>query len=1148
MDKTFENSSIYSGFVDPPKGYGNVPFYWWNGDTLDTERIDKQLRMLAEGGVSGVQINFCHYCPEHDPDKTGGGFGKTYVSDPPMFTDKWWDIVNHTFHTAKSLGLGVGISDYTLGWIGNGFFVDSVVYDAGLCATELRFKRVPLRRGDVLPKPENGSLERILLADGRTDVSSADDSSCEIPPSGLPVASDRDTADFRVPCNCFLAEVYTEVNRDSIDVTDPRAGRLLCKLFYEDFLSHLDEDVRDVLNYCFQDEFISGCDFSKIWSDRLESEFLAKKGYDIIPHLHELFTDECGKQNAAKIRLDYADVRTSLVEKGYFEPIYEFHRSRGLIYGCDQCSRGYNPAEYGDYFRALKYFTAPGNDTPDRYADLIKVKVSSSAAHLYGHKRVWLEGYHSSGWGTSLASLSAPTSENFIYGANLLCMHGLYYSTYGGFWEWAPPDFHFRMPYWKHAKTWFGYYERLSYILSEGTHRCDAAVYYPVSAYDVGFDSERAGEYTFACAHALRDAGIDFDFIDFESIGLGRVNGGKFCVAGEEYKALIFCGTDSLRAETARSAAEFAENGGTVIFIGDIPEFFDVGSADEAQALAERLKAASENVSAVSAGSITSDVVSGMFRKCGIFRDFEASKNAFALHRSMPEGDIFFVRGEKGERCSFGASGYCELWNPADGSRTEYSHVEKDGRTELILPNDGDNLFFFAKTDSLLPPYIPEGKTERRIALDTDWELSLEPTLDNRFGDFRMPPESDCRYIGAEIRRADIDGKSCKFGVYTPFEKISADGTSVPEVYDRHGLITGSISEQGYHGLKKCVYNFNMELSEQKTKFRTYAFADSDKTVCFEFYGIMPEYVLLDGNMLDLGGGPFELTFGEHLFELFYGEAKESARCGAFLRTADDSEGNAYTFAAFESMEAAAVKKSRSGIPLTNDWFAAENAVRLSAEHYREEKCVSFEAAPGTVSLTVICFGKVESAYSDTEKFFVSYDGKRSYGANTYRVKLPEGQNAHSVRLAVKPFSGYTDGDIFPEPIMQTVGTALVNAGDLSLLPGLECYSGSMIYRRELEVESGDLSDSKRIILDLGKVGCTCGISVGGISAYTLCSAPYRADITDYLKAGTNSLVIDVRNTLCNHYSTSPSLYSGWPDDRASGLLGPVCLEITKSE
>lgn len=24
---------ILPGFINPPEGYGNVPFYWWNGDT-----------------------------------------------------------------------------------------------------------------------------------------------------------------------------------------------------------------------------------------------------------------------------------------------------------------------------------------------------------------------------------------------------------------------------------------------------------------------------------------------------------------------------------------------------------------------------------------------------------------------------------------------------------------------------------------------------------------------------------------------------------------------------------------------------------------------------------------------------------------------------------------------------------------------------------------------------------------------------------------------------------------------------------------------------------------------------------------------------------------------------------------------------------
>ena len=87
---------------------------------------------------------------------------------------------------------------------------------------------------------------------------------------------------------------------------------------------------------------------------------------------------------------------------------------------------------------------------PGRNSDVIKEKVNSSIAHLYQRPRVWLEGYHSSGWGTTLESITIPTSENFVFGANLLILHGLYYSIYGVWWEWAPPDFHFRMPYWEH--------------------------------------------------------------------------------------------------------------------------------------------------------------------------------------------------------------------------------------------------------------------------------------------------------------------------------------------------------------------------------------------------------------------------------------------------------------------------------------------------------------------------------------------------------------------------------------------------------------------------------------------------------------------------------------------------------------------------
>ena len=34
-----ENFDVLPGFQQPPKGYGNVPFYWWSGDTLTRERL-----------------------------------------------------------------------------------------------------------------------------------------------------------------------------------------------------------------------------------------------------------------------------------------------------------------------------------------------------------------------------------------------------------------------------------------------------------------------------------------------------------------------------------------------------------------------------------------------------------------------------------------------------------------------------------------------------------------------------------------------------------------------------------------------------------------------------------------------------------------------------------------------------------------------------------------------------------------------------------------------------------------------------------------------------------------------------------------------------------------------------------------------------
>ena len=104
------------------------------------------------------------------------------------------------------------------------------------------------------------------------------------------------------------------------------------------------------------------------------------------------------------------------------------------------------------------------------------------------------------------------------------------------------------------------------------------------------------------------------------------------------------------------------------------------------------------------------------------------------------------------------------------------------------------------------------------------------------------------------------------------------------------------------------------------------------------------------------------------------------------------------------------------------------------------------------------------------------------------------------------------------------------------------------------------LSENKRIYLDMGKVSKVAEVYLNGKPVGIAWHAPYRLDITDYVKPGENNLVIDVANVISNYLTgddqlpeqyqrTSSSVQKGpnawtypWKDVPLveSGLLGPV--------
>ena len=75
-------AGLYEEFVNPPREYGEVPFWWWSGDKLDKARLARQLEDLHRKGVAGTQVNYCHL---------RSGNWRTMPVEPEIFSKEWWD-------------------------------------------------------------------------------------------------------------------------------------------------------------------------------------------------------------------------------------------------------------------------------------------------------------------------------------------------------------------------------------------------------------------------------------------------------------------------------------------------------------------------------------------------------------------------------------------------------------------------------------------------------------------------------------------------------------------------------------------------------------------------------------------------------------------------------------------------------------------------------------------------------------------------------------------------------------------------------------------------------------------------------------------------------------------------------------------------
>jgi len=1165
------NFDVLPGFKNTPPGYGEVAFYWWLGDPLTKERLGWQLDQLAQvGGVMGLQINYAH------TDRGGTSYGLTFPSDPPLFSPQWWNLVGWFMGEAKKRGMAISLSDYTLG-VGQGWRMDEVIREN----PDIQGSVLKVEQKDI----DGGQEFRWELPAGTLGATGYRLNGDQIADAGIDLRGSMQsgTLAWQAPEGRWrVMAVQSERVTPSLDPMNPGSGDAYARKFFGQFTDRHPNEGGKGLNWFFSDELefrVQG----NLWTARFADEFRRRKGYDIVPELAALFQD-IGPRTP-KVRLDYSDVKVALTEEGFFKPVFDWHQQRGMIYGCDHGGRGRNVVEFGDYFRTQRWNQGPGCDQPALSRDVIKNKVASSIAHLYQRPRVWLEGYHSSGWSTGTEQLTDATFANFIEGQNLLTLHGLYYSTHGGWWEWAPPCNHFRMPYWAHMKEFFACAKRLSYLLSQGDHRCDVAILYPVAPMEAGMDGDKAVQTAFALGEHLYRTGIDFDFMDFESLSRAQVKDTELRVSGERYRVLVLPAMKAVRWSTMRKAAEFARNGGLVIALGALPEASDrVGRNDP-------------ELSALN-GLVTNragrpEQVQAMIEKA-FRRDFDCvvqtpqDARPAVMHRRIGPRDVFAVYGApEAAECMFRATGSVELWDPWTGkSRPLQVLVQSADATRLRMPLSAKEmqLIVFGPGKAEIEPANAVTPAASIVPLDGPWEFELKPTMDNRFGDFRWPPTPTL--IGAEARQfryadetaldpdwrnpafddskwprvtasfgpkmwklgplpdstdtSDLEARLAHFKQVDPSVPVEFAGKKYPwQPYSfswRWG-IENDPGHQGYHGLKEEVHEEFIGLGKLQTQATGTSYDKEEAGSRYYLWTSVSTRSNLQARARSGGLKPAAVWLNqEPLTDLAALLPLNQGANPLLLRY--DKPGRGYFVVC--SGETAEQSPPPTGA-MAMRWF---NQPGLQPFDTRPQEAkpagwYRFTSPPGLRAMTILAHGKVQ-AWADGREMTIAEIEVRADGAHELKAVVANpAARAVVVALRMEQERGAYAGAALPEPIALDCASGQIELGDWTRQGVLECYSGGAWYRKSLTLTSAQARG--HVALDLGNLSSSAEVRINGHPAGIRIAPPWRFDVSKLVKPGENRVEVLVLSALGGHYTTIPTRYRG---SSVSGLLGPVKLEI----
>ncbi len=605
-------------FIEPGSCYRPFVRWWWNGNKVEAKELIRELHLLKDAGIGGVEIN-----PISFPS-TGDGLGKKPLT---WLSDEWIDMLQVTFSEAKKLDMSCDLI------VGSGWPFGSEMLKGNERA------KVVLVYAEKLQGPTTFETSQFNIFDnidpkvtepypGRTFKIL----SLKLVPD--PMGSIEQVVDFSDKCGDEIITVdvptgkyvlYALVKVDSfasvINGAPGAAGPILNhmdKSAVRKYLDNMSDTIQEKtgplsnhLRSFFADGLeLEGCN----WSNDIAEEFKKRRGYDIMPYLpfilfkvgrlgivvdYNYGAEKTGNfaEEIKRIRFDFDLTIAELLDERFTKTYLQWCKdnnvkSRAEIYGkgvftlegsfgCDipegeSWTTNWLKHRLGEEMPDMDYRRGRGYTMINKYV--------SSAAHLTGKRIVSCEEM------TNTYLVFNATPELLKIGSDQSIMSGITHSVWHGF-NYSPPEAQFpgwvqygayhneNNNWWPYFKYLNDYKARISSVLQNADMYTDIAIlpanndmWGEIGSQTDPFPAKLNVPYTSIIWESVNKNGGGVDYTSETVIKKSEVKNGDLCYGAKQYNTLFLVEVTSMFPETLEKLCDFVISGGRVFCIGKYPE------------------------------------------------------------------------------------------------------------------------------------------------------------------------------------------------------------------------------------------------------------------------------------------------------------------------------------------------------------------------------------------------------------------------------------------------------------------------------------------------------------------------------------------------------------------------------------------------